>query len=673
MYTYITLVKEIFSSNIIEVFINLFNNVVLFNNYFELNSIINRDVYYIYTTYNIFSNNFFISFVQIFIYTYIYVYVSCVILFNVIVKCIFSLFYDHISYLLLLGGVVFFLSTLFSFTFISYLGLYGVFKLNIISLFFFWLSVLLNFNDFILNNTCLLIKLGKWFYIFHNYPVYLEFFFDPLSLSYMVLTLTISYFVQLYTFAYFRYEPLVERLILFLNCFILSMIFFVSSANIILLFLGWELIGLTSFVLINFWVTRKATLKAAFKAFVFNKISDIFFFIFMILILFIFNSVDILTILKQSYLLEHTYIYILGFELKTVEILTFFLMGAAFIKSAQLGFHLWLPDSMEAPVPASALIHSATLVSAGLFLLLRFNTLFELTNYVIFVIAIISALTSLYGGLGAMFQSDVKRILAYSTISHCGFLIVSFFFFSTEITLFYLYVHGFFKAGVFLCVGNVIRFSNNVQDFRRMGGFFKYLPSDCFFIGVGLFNLGGLPFSIGFYMKHALIIILQQNSYFNSFILTICLFGALTGLFYSYKLVEHVFFDFKKAKKYIYHRYNRINLYKHNTYYLVNSKNAVFAIKYLFLSAYIICFIYFFNMKTSSLYFDSLLLTNATFLDLMYDNNNFLWNLTFLNWLVLSLFVFVLYSIWRSTIIYLKVYNNFFTLLLFSFIFITII
>lgn len=215
---------------------------------------------------------------------------------------------------------------------------------------------------------------------------------------------------------------------------------------------------------------------------------------------------------------------------------------------------------MEAPVPASALIHSATLVSAGLFLLLRFNNLFELSNYTIFLVGLISALTSLYGGLSAMFQSDIKRILAYSTISHCGFLIVSFFFFSTEVTIFYLYVHGFFKAGVFLCVGNVIRFSNSYQDFRRMGGFAKYLPSDCFFISVGLFNLGGLPLSIGFYMKHSLLTVLQQNSYFNSFILTTCLFGALTGLFYSYKLLDYVFFDFKKTKKYIYYRYNRVKL-----------------------------------------------------------------------------------------------------------------
>lgn len=279
---------------------------------------------------------------------------------------------------------------------------------------------------------------------------------------------------------------------------------------------------------------------------------------------------------------------------------------------------------MEAPVPASALIHSATLVSAGLFLLLRFNIMFELSNFTIYIIAIMSALTSFYGGLGAMFQSDIKRILAYSTISHCGFLIVSFFFFSMEVTFFYLYVHGFFKAGVFLCVGNIIRFSNNIQDFRRMGMFYKYLSSDCLFIIIGLFNLGGLPFSIGFYMKHELITIIQYNTLFSSFVLTLCIFGALTGLFYSYKLVDHVFFDVKKAKKYIYYRYNRINLIQNNNSQMINSKHTLATIKGLFIAAYVICFWVYFMYKNNFLFTDFFLFVNANILDLLISNKIFL-------------------------------------------------
>lgn len=584
-------------------------------------------------------------------------------------------------------GCLFFLSTMLSFFFISYLGLYGVFKYNIITLAFFWLSVLLHFNNAVLDNQVLLIKVGKWFYIFHNYQVNLEFYIDSLSISYMLLTLTISYFVQLYTFAYFRYEPLVERLILFLNTFILSMIFFVSSSNLILLFLGWELIGLTSFALINFWVTRKATLKSAFKAFVFNKISDIFFFIFIILVLFLFNSLDIIVINKQAHLMQLSTISILNLDFSLIELLCFFLTGAAFIKSAQFGFHLWLPDSMEAPVPASALIHSATLVSAGLFLLIRFYPLFELTNYIIYLIVLISALTSFYGGLAAMFQSDTKRILAYSTISHCGFLIVSFFFFSSEITLFYLYVHGFFKAGVFLCVGNLIRFNSNYQDFRRMGGLYKYLPSDSTFMLLGLFNLGGLPFSLGFYMKHNLLLIIQQNTMFNSLIFSFCILGALTGLFYSYKLLTNTMFDFKKAKKFIYSRYNRLLLiddinqnkrayfdlnlksyfYKNSfdSFFYINSKDAVLSIKFLFIMSYIICFWFFWIMKTNVLSVDFTIFSNCSFLDIIFENLLFLWTLTFINWVILFLIIAITFSCWRNSNNNLYKYNLFFIIIAF--------
>lgn len=231
---------------------------------------------------------------------------------------------------------------------------------------------------------------------------------------------------------------------------------------------------------------------------------------------------------------------------------------------------------MEAPVPASALIHSATLVSAGLFLLLRFNLFFELSNYCVFLIPLIGSLTSFYGGLSAMFQSDVKRILAYSTISHCGFLVTTCFFFNSEVTLFYLYVHGFFKAGVFLCIGNIIRFNQNYQDFRKMGLMSKYLLNDCYFLIFGLFNLGGLPFSLGFYMKHYFLTLIEQNSIFNSLIFVFCICGSLTGIFYSYKLIDYVFFDYKKAKKHMYLKSTSYSFQKKiNNYFIIISTNFI--------------------------------------------------------------------------------------------------
>lgn len=585
-------------------------------------------------------------------------------------------------------GIFFLTTTIISFFFISYLGLYGVFLINIISLFSFWFTTLIYFFHIVGTNNFYIIKCGRWFTLFNNLNVDLEFYVDSLSISYMVLTLTISYFVQLYTFSYFRYEPLVERLILFLNNFIISMIFFVSTMNLILLFLGWELIGFTSFALINFWVTRKATLKSAFKAFVFNKISDMFFFLFIVLNLYVFNSLDILVLNKEILLYKNYNIFILNFEVSLLEMLSLFLILAAFIKSAQLGFHLWLPDSMEAPVPASALIHSATLVSAGVFLLLRFNTLFELSNYVIYLVPLFGAFTSLYGGLGAMFQSDVKRILAYSTISHCGFLVISFFFFSSEITLFYLYVHGFFKAAVFLCVGNVIRFSNNYQDFRRMGLFYKYLLSDCYFICFGLFNLGGLPFSLGFYMKHFFLIITQQNTVFNSILLSICLIGALTGVFYSFKLIDYVFFDFKKAKKNTYSKtwdsnftkdsYNVntqiFSVISQNTLLLkikfftfrLNSTLANYSIAFLFVLAYFIIFSFLFFIWTDFNLVEYSYLLNNNYNEILLTNLISLWNLGYINWIIIILIVSVYFSFWRFIISFNSTFLFLFNCILFT-------
>jgi NADH:ubiquinone oxidoreductase subunit 5 (subunit L)/multisubunit Na+/H+ antiporter MnhA subunit len=217
---------------------------------------------------------------------------------------------------------------------------------------------------------------------------------------------------------------------------------------------------------------------------------------------------------------------------------------------------------MEAPVPASALIHSATLVSAGVFLILRLSPIFEISTYSFYLLGIIGSFTAFFGGCCAAYQSDIKRILAYSTISHCGFLMVTCLTKIPELTILYLYVHGFFKAAVFLCIGNVIRFSYNYQDFRRMGNLKNYLPFECFFTFICLFNLCGLPFSMGYYIKHILFIFLEKQTLTSYFIFIFILGGAISGLFYSSRIYYSVFFDFKKGKKYMFNHTNRSYLNK---------------------------------------------------------------------------------------------------------------
>ena len=550
-------------------------------------------------------------------------------------------------------GCLFFLTTFLSFFFLSYLGLYGVFVLNFLSIFLFWLSCLMFFTKIITEQFFYKIVISKWIYLNPNYRIDFSFLVDTISFSFMFLTISIALFVYLYTFSYFRYEPLVERFLLFLNSFVISMIFLVTSGNFVMLFLGWELIGLTSFFLINFWVTRVATLKAGFKAYVFNKFSDFCLFFAIILIYNLVYDLDIMTFNLNIHLYSNYFLNFFFFKVNFIELISFFLLLCAFIKSAQIGPHIWLPDSMEAPVPASALIHSATLVSAGVFLVLRFAPLFEISTFAYFILPVIGSLTAAYGGFAAMFTSDIKRILAYSTISHCGFLMVMCSTFINEFTIIYLYIHGFFKASVFLCVGNVIRFSKNYQDFRYMGGFYKYLPFDCILSFICLFNLAGLPFGLGFYAKHILFLSLKANIYVYYIALFNCILGAIAGLFYSYRLFYNVFFDYKKAKKSIYlHSTNKKLL---SSYYSNSSLMSNIAIFSLVLVSYAISFylLYsFFNFNVAMSDFNNnYYLTN--YFNFFYCYSGVLFNVSFFNYLILFLILILTFYSGRD------IYNSY--------------
>jgi NADH:ubiquinone oxidoreductase subunit 5 (subunit L)/multisubunit Na+/H+ antiporter MnhA subunit len=299
---------------------------------------------------------------------------------------------------------------------------------------------------------------------------------------------------------------------------------------------------------------------------------------------------------------------------------------------------------MEAPVPASALIHSATLVSAGIFLLLRFSPLFELSSFSFYIIGLIGSITAFYGGFSSMFQSDTKKILAYSTISHCGFLMVVYTTGVIEYVLVYLYIHGFFKAAVFMCVGNVNRLSKNNQDFKRMGMYYKYLPFDCYLTFVGLMNLSGLPFTLGFYIKHLLLISLNYNYLVYYFILVNCFFGALTGLYYSSRLFFYVFFDFKKSKKNLYLYYSTLNL--NSKFYSNSSLSSNLAISLIFLFSYLLGF-FFLNSYMSfnfmfSIFFSYTNLNSQiiSFLPANYE----LFNFGFINYFVVIFIFFIVFN-----------------------------
>lgn len=531
----------------------------------------------------------------------------------------------------------------------SFLGLYGVFFLNLITIVLFWLSTVIYINDFFLENYSFKINLGKWFTLMLSYDVYFEFYIDSISYSFMLLTISIATFVYIYIFSYFRYDANVERLIIFINLFVISMIILVISGNFFVMFFGWELIGLTSFMLINFWSTRVSTLKSAFKAYSFNKFSDVCILIGVILSFITINDVNIMVFNNQISLYNNYYISIFDIDVSVIELISFFFISAAFVKSAQFGGHIWLPDSMEAPVPASALIHSATLVSAGVFLLLRLSPLFEISQYAYFVIPVVGSFTAFFGGLCAAYQSDIKRILAYSTISHCGFLMVCCSTHIPEFTILYLYIHGFFKASVFLCAGNIIRFSRNYQDFRRMGGYWKYLPFECFCSFICLINLSGLPFTIGFYIKHLILIGAGLDLKLLNFILINILGGALFGIIYSYKFFYYVFFDIKKSKKIIYVQASRHTLKSY--YYSNTSLAANISISLLIVVSYTISMYLlnlFLNHTSIGEGLDIYSINNTLYNEFSIPTSSLLNNIGYFNWLLLIIIVTVCITSWRN-------------------------
>lgn len=578
---------------------------------------------------------------------------------NSIIQIYQSLTFDYLSYpLFFFGFLMLFISTCISLLFISYLGLYGVFIFNLVSIFLMWFFILFTFIDIISFNSYYYIEVGNWMFLNSNFRVNFSLFIDFVSISFSFLTTSIALCVYIFTFSYFRYEPLVERLLLLLNLFVLSMVLLVSSGNLIVLFLGWEMIGMTSFFLINFWASRIGTLKSAFKAYSFNKVSDVFIFFSCLLLYNTTFSLDIPTIISSIHLYINHDLHIGFITLPIIDVVSFSFLGAAFIKSAQIGAHIWLPDSMEAPVPASALIHSATLVSAGIYLLLRFTVIFQLSTYSYYLILIMGSITAFYGGWVSAYQSDLKRILAYSTISHCGFLMVVYTTFIPEYTVLYLYVHGFFKAAVFLSVGNVLRFNRNIQDFRRMGGLYKYLPYDSIACFLCLANLSGLPFTFGYFIKHLLFVGLSSNLFFYYTAWSFLFIGAIIGLFYSFRLYYHTFFDIKKGKKVHYVQSNRNIL---NSKFFSNSSfGGNIAIAVLFIISYIVNFylmISFLNLNINSgISVDGEVSLNifTTFV----EYSTILINGCLINSVVILLIISILFSVWRYSIKYWFILNN---------------
>lgn len=332
------------------------------------------------------------------------------------------------------------------------------------------------------------------------------FLVDKLSVTMMVVVTFVSWMIHIYTIGYMHDDPGYQRFFSYISLFTFSMLMLVMSNNFMQLFFGWEAVGLVSYLLIGFWYTRESAIFANMKAFLVNRIGDFGFLLGIAAVFMHFQSMDYIEVFEQAPDLASITVNIWGDESwSLMSVICICLFIGAMGKSAQVPLHVWLPDSMEGPTPISALIHAATMVTAGIFMVSRMSPLYELSETALNFILIIGATTAFLMGLLGLVQNDIKRVIAYSTLSQLGYMTVALGASAYAAAMFHLVTHAFFKALLFLAAGAVIIAMHHEQDMRKMGGLYKYLPITWITCLVGSIALIGFPGTSGFFSKDAII------------------------------------------------------------------------------------------------------------------------------------------------------------------------
>jgi proton-translocating NADH-quinone oxidoreductase chain L len=366
--------------------------------------------------------------------------------------------------------------------------------------------------------------------------------FDSLSSTMLVVITFVSLLVQVYSIEYMSHDINRTRFMSYLSLFVFFMIVLVTSNNFLQMFIGWEGVGLVSYLLINFWFTRVEAARSALKAIGVNKIGDFGIVMAILLIFYLFGSLNYDIVFYYSQFLDYQTFNLLGYEINSLTLIGIFLLVGAVGKSAQLGLHTWLPDAMEGPTPVSALIHAATMVTAGVYLLVRCSPVIEKTSLVLNLIVIIGSLTAFFGASTAFFQNDIKKIIAYSTCSQLGYMFFACGLSAYSAAMFHLVNHAFFKALLFLCAGAVIHAMNDEQDIRKMGGLVKILPFTYVTMLIGSLSLAGFPFLSGFFSKDLIIEIAASNySFVGYFSYVMALLAAFFTSLYSFRLIYLTF------------------------------------------------------------------------------------------------------------------------------------
>ena len=357
---------------------------------------------------------------------------------------------------------------------------------------------------------------------------------DQLSLIMLLLVTGVGFLIHVYSIGYMHHDENVGKFFSFLNLFIFSMLLLVMGANFVILFIGWEGVGLCSYLLIGFWNKNTAFNNAAKKAFIINRIGDLGFLLGIFLIYLTFNSVQYAEVFQKASLGEFG-----SYGAGICTAITLLLFVGAMGKSAQLPLYTWLPDAMAGPTPVSALIHAATMVTAGIYMVLRANVLFTLAPDTLQVVAIVGAATALFAATIGLAQNDIKKVLAYSTVSQLGYMFLALGVMGYSTALFHVLTHAFFKALMFLGAGSVIHAMSNEQDLRRMGGLRKALPITFITFLIGCLAISGIPPFSGFFSKDEILAHAYEH---NKVLWVMGLLTALLTAFYMFRLLFLAFF-----------------------------------------------------------------------------------------------------------------------------------
>ena len=381
------------------------------------------------------------------------------------------------------------------------------------------------------------------------------FLIDSLTVMMMLVVTFVSLMVHIYTIGYMSEAPGYQRFFSYISLFTFSMLMLVMSNNFLQLFFGWEAVGLVSYLLIGFWYERPTAIYANMKAFLVNRVGDFGFLLGIGLVAAHAGSLDYAEVFAKAKELSVTEMAVTGWPLLTAICICLFI--GAMGKSAQVPLHVWLPDSMEGPTPISALIHAATMVTAGIFMVARMSPLFELSDTALSFVLVIGATTALFMGFLGIVQNDIKRVVAYSTLSQLGYMTVALGVSAYSAAVFHLMTHAFFKALLFLGAGSVIIGMHHDQDMRNMGGLRKYMPITWITSLLGSLALIGFPFFSGFYSKDSIIEAVHSSTIAGSGYAMFCvLLGVFITAFYSFRMYFLVFHGderFGKAHDHAHH------------------------------------------------------------------------------------------------------------------------